>query len=953
MLSWDRAATGAVPAEAMRSVLGGPPPRRTGGAGPAAPGRRSGDRGARPQRISGSSWCRGATRRGGRPPGRATADAPRDLRVWPRAVPAGRTGGASPAAAEPARILGRKGLARRSRRRRPAPGARTARGEPPGALCGTGRAGPASGRRDRGAAPGGPGDRRYGAPRPAGPPAARGPGRRSGPSAGTRSCSTRSACAGRVGAEPTPARVAAALRAQGRLLGDTRGARAVTALRSELVGAGPLAPLLADPAVTDVLVNGTARSGSTGARAEPGAGVGSADADDVRRLAQRLAAAAGGGSTTRRPYVDARLPDGTRLHAVLPPVATGGPYLSLRTFRQRPFTLAELVAPGTVPRRWRRLLRGGRGGPAGVPGHRRHRLGQDHPAQHPARAGAAPTERIVLVEDAAELRPGAPARGRAPGPAGQCGGRRAGRPCATWSGRRCGCGRTGWSSASAGAPRWSTCWPRSTPATRAGRARCTPTPPADVPARLEALGLLGGARPGRAARPVAPGAVRGACTWCATGRAAADRRDARAGAGRGGPGQDRPGGRARPGRPVRTRAGLAPVHAAVRAGGAAVTNGALNAQLPALAGEAACAAAVAVRVLRRREGCRAPCPAADVGAGADGPVRRSGGASAWTPSPGSGRGAPEALLRGLCGAWRPAWASGSVRRRSACRRAFSRPWRPAHRFRRSPGAVAVPCLARRSRRREARIAREGRQEAVAGLCAVLAGDLRAGRPPEAVLTEAVERLRGDRRGSRMGCADAPARGGSVRWRRPGGVAGGGRVPGGERAGGGRGLLGGGGRQGRGTGRRAQHGWRPRCGARAANGGTAGAAWIEQFGSPRELSDLKNCDVIDWVDKRPDHPAIRWFIQATDTSRVIFRANSPFDRLTAAREGMGVALGPCLVGDTDPGLVRLLPELELVGPEVWLLVHRELADLARVRVVLDVLAQCARADVSRFAGRTTC
>ena len=53
----------------------------------------------------------------------------------------------------------------------------------------------------------------------------------------------------------------------------------------------------------------------------------------------------------------------------------------------------------------------------------------------------------------------------------------------------------------------------------------------------------------------------------------------------------------------------------------------------------------------------------------------------------------------------------------------------------------------------------------------------------------------------------------------------------------------------------------------------------------------------------------------------------------------------------PSLVRLLPELELVGPEVWLLVHRKLAELARVRVVLDVLAQCARADMDRFAGRT--
>ena len=132
---------------------------------------------------------------------------------------------------------------------------------------------------------------------------------------------------------------------------------------------------------------------------------------------------------------------------------------------------------------------------------------------------------------------------------------------------------------------------------------------------------------------------------------------------------------------------------------------------------------------------------------------------------------------------------------------------------------------------------------------------------------------------------------------------------------------------------------------------ASPAWIEQFGSPRESGDLKNCDVIDWADERPDYQAIRWFTKATDIKRVIFRANSPSDRLTAAREGMGIALGPCLMAEADAGLVRLLPEIELVGPEVWLLVHRELADLARVRVVLDVLAQSARADMGRFAGRT--
>lgn len=57
------------------------------------------------------------------------------------------------------------------------------------------------------------------------------------------------------GAEPTPARVAAALRAQGRLLGDTEVLGAAEELRCELTGAGPLEALLADPDVTDVLVS--------------------------------------------------------------------------------------------------------------------------------------------------------------------------------------------------------------------------------------------------------------------------------------------------------------------------------------------------------------------------------------------------------------------------------------------------------------------------------------------------------------------------------------------------------------------------------------------------------------------------------------------------------------------------------------------------------------------------
>ncbi|WP_138900609.1 TadA family conjugal transfer-associated ATPase [Streptomyces albidochromogenes] len=209
------------------------------------------------------------------------------------------------------------------------------------------------------------------------------------------------------GAEPTPARVAAALRAQGRLLGDTEVLGAAEELRCELVGTGTLEPLLADPSVTDVLVSAPDRvwvDRGGGLELTP---VSFADAAAVRRLAQRLAAAAGRRLDDARPWVDARLPDGTRMHAVLPPVAVGCTCLSLRVVRPKAFSPAELVAAGTVPPGGEAVLRalvearlsylvsGGTGTGKttllstllGLVGER---------------------ERIVLAEDSAELRPDHP-----------------------------------------------------------------------------------------------------------------------------------------------------------------------------------------------------------------------------------------------------------------------------------------------------------------------------------------------------------------------------------------------------------------------------------------------------------------------------------------------------------------------------------------------------------------
>ncbi|WP_326561382.1 TadA family conjugal transfer-associated ATPase [Micromonospora sp. NBC_01796] len=203
----------------------------------------------------------------------------------------------------------------------------------------------------------------------------------------------------------TPAAVVAAVRDEpgAAVLGDTAVLRMAGQVHDDLVGAGPLAPLLADTEVTDVLVNGVRVWVDRGRGLQP-VPVALGTRDDVRRLAQRLAAGCGRRLDEGSPYVDGRLPDGTRLHAVLPPVATDGPYLSLRTFRQRPFTLDELVRHGTVPRPAAGLL-------AAVVAARLAYLvvggtGSGKTTLLNTLLGLVPpTERIVLVEDAAELRP--------------------------------------------------------------------------------------------------------------------------------------------------------------------------------------------------------------------------------------------------------------------------------------------------------------------------------------------------------------------------------------------------------------------------------------------------------------------------------------------------------------------------------------------------------------------
>lgn len=205
----------------------------------------------------------------------------------------------------------------------------------------------------------------------------------------------------------TPHRVADALRAAGRPVGDTTVLAVYEGLRREVVGAGPLDPLLSLPGVTDVLVNGPGP-----VRIDRGAGLEETSVrlgseEECRRLAQRLVASGGRRIDDAAPWADVRLPDGTRCHAVLAPIAQPGTAISLRVPRRDGFSLAELHAAGAltdeahellgqvVAARLAFLVSGGTG--SGKTTLLAALLGE-----------VDPHERIVVVEDAAELRPDHP-----------------------------------------------------------------------------------------------------------------------------------------------------------------------------------------------------------------------------------------------------------------------------------------------------------------------------------------------------------------------------------------------------------------------------------------------------------------------------------------------------------------------------------------------------------------
>jgi pilus assembly protein CpaF len=198
--------------------------------------------------------------------------------------------------------------------------------------------------------------------------------------------------------------VARAVREEGVLLPAAVLASLVRELADTLAGLGPVQALLRDPDVTDVLVNGPAEVWVERAGRLERTAVRYPDAESLRDAVLRVVGPLGLRLDRARPYVDARLADGSRLHALLPPIAPDGPVVTVRRFAPVALSWDDLARDDAIPEEAAVLLRAA--------------VAERRTLVTCGRTGTGKTtllnlllaevgddERVVVIEDAPELRP--------------------------------------------------------------------------------------------------------------------------------------------------------------------------------------------------------------------------------------------------------------------------------------------------------------------------------------------------------------------------------------------------------------------------------------------------------------------------------------------------------------------------------------------------------------------
>jgi pilus assembly protein CpaF len=217
--------------------------------------------------------------------------------------------------------------------------------------------------------------------------------------------------AGRLSADELAARcrtqVESMLDRSGRSLEPADRASVVQGVLDDAFRLGPLEPLVADELVTDIMVVAPDRVFVERLGRIERTAVRFRDRAHLMHVIHRIVRNAGRRIDERSPMVDARLPDGSRVNAIIPPIALDGPQLSIRRFPSEALGLDRLVETGTLPAPTAELLRAAVAGRLNIIISGGAGVGKTT-MLNAASASIGRGERVVTIEDAAELRMASP-----------------------------------------------------------------------------------------------------------------------------------------------------------------------------------------------------------------------------------------------------------------------------------------------------------------------------------------------------------------------------------------------------------------------------------------------------------------------------------------------------------------------------------------------------------------
>jgi DNA-binding transcriptional LysR family regulator len=120
---------------------------------------------------------------------------------------------------------------------------------------------------------------------------------------------------------------------------------------------------------------------------------------------------------------------------------------------------------------------------------------------------------------------------------------------------------------------------------------------------------------------------------------------------------------------------------------------------------------------------------------------------------------------------------------------------------------------------------------------------------------------------------------------------------------------------------------------------ASESYKENYGLPNQLKDMRKHKVITYGDQLSILPENQWLLNHSDDSLRILCSDSTVTRFKATVSGIGLSLQPDILAKTQPDLIRLFRSAKLPAHKVWLVYHKDVRHMSRIRAVVDFLSRC--------------